>query len=454
MQGRPNDDRDSQILAGRLGLLFRSTPTILLSAVSASVTTGLLWSTYPHAVLTVWLAAVLVVGAARYVFQARCRPEESNGLHLARWVAAGTFASGMLWGLLCAGLAIWGTPEEFLLVTFVAAGLSSGATVAFSAYLPAFTTYTTALILPLAAACLANENLVIVGNGIFALLYFLIISIIARHNGKVMTRAIELQVDNRILQRSLAQTRIERDHAEVEKWSTMAQLSHELRTPLNAILGFSETMNHEFFGPLAGRYREYAGHIHESGRHLLKLTEDLLDLSRGESGSLAIRDSEIDIGQMILDIVRLMIPEAQKANLQLTGEASPRLPLLRGDETKVRQMLLNLIDNAIKFTPPGGQVYVTTGRTTGGEIYLSVRDSGIGMEPEDIPVALRPLSRLATPLHRSTDGVGLGLPICKRLAELHGATLLVSSKPHSGTTCTIQFPPERSLTGERAAAVA
>jgi signal transduction histidine kinase len=372
----------------------------------------------------------------------------------AKRFALGTLASGLLWGSLCAGLALWGSRQEFLLMSLVTAGMTAGAMATFSAYLPAFAGYAGAFTIPLAIAALTSGDPVIAGNGILSLLYLLVISLTARHNGMVISRTIELQVDNSILQRSLTQTRIERDHAQVDKWSTMTQLSHELRTPLNAILGFSETMHQEFFGPLGARYREYAGHIHESGRQLLKLTEELLDLSRGESGGFELRETTIDVRQLVHDMVRQLSPDAQKAGLSLNHEVAANLPKLRGDETKVRQMLLNLVDNALKFTPPGGKVCVTAGHTTGQEIYLSVRDSGIGMEEEDIPVALLPLGRLATSLVRSTDGAGLGLPICKRLAELHGATLMVDSKPRVGTTCTIQFPPERSVLAKQSAAAA
>lgn len=449
-----NDDRANRILAGRLDMLFHTNATIAGNFAVAGIVACLLWKTYPHHVLMVWLAATVVVGAARYTFHRRFLADNKCAICSARRFALGTFASGLLWGTLCAGLAVWGSRQEFLVMSMVAAGMTAGAMATFSAYMPAYSAYAGAFIIPLAIAALANSDPFVAGNGVLTLLYLAVISLTARHNGSVINRTIELQVDNHILQRSLTQTRIERDQAHVDKWSTMTQLSHELRTPLNAILGFSETMHHEFFGPLATRYKEYAGHIHESGRQLLKLTEELLDLSRGESGGFELHETTIDVGQLVQDLVRLLSPEAKKAALSLGHEIAPHLPRLRGDETKVRQMLLNLLDNAIKFTPPGGKICVTAGHTTGHEIYLSVRDSGIGMEPEDIPVALRPLGRLATSLVRSTDGAGLGLPICKRLAELHGATLMVDSKPQVGTTCTIQFPPERSSPADAAAVAA
>lgn len=450
----PNDDRADRILAGRLDLLFHTNATIAGNFAVSGVVAYLLWNTYPHSMLMAWLVATALVGAARYYFHHRFLADKKCTICSARRFALGTFASGLVWGTLCAGLALWGGRQEFLLMSVVAAGMTAGAMAAFSAYMPAYAGYAGAFTVPLAIAALSNGDPFIAGNGVLTLLYLAVISLTARHNGTVINRTIELQVDNRILQRSLTQTRIERDHAQVDKWSTMTQLSHELRTPLNAILGFSETMHQEFFGPLGLRYKEYAGHIHESGRQLLKLTEELLELSRGESGGSELRETTINLRQLVHDLVRLSSPDAQKVGLTLSHEIAANLPMLRGDETKVRQMLLNLVDNAIKFTPPGGKVSVTAGYTTGHEIYLSVRDSGIGMEQADIPTALRPLGRLATALVRSTDGAGLGLPICKRLAELHGATLMVDSKPLVGTTCTIQFPPERSISAKEAAAAA
>ncbi len=450
----PSDDRSNRILAGRLELLFHTNATIAGNFAVAGVVAYLLWNTFPHPVLIAWLAATILVGAARYLFHRRFLADKNCTICSARRFALGTFAAGVVWGALCAGLAVWGGRQEFLLMSLVAAGMTAGAMATFSAYMPAYAGYAGAFTIPLAVAALSNSDPFITGNGVLTVLYLVVISLTARHNGSVINRTIELQVDNHTLQRSLTQTRIERDHAQVDKWSTMTQLSHELRTPLNAILGFSETMHQEFFGPLGLRYREYAGHIHESGRQLLKLTEELLDLSRGESGGFELRETTINIRQLVHDMVRLLLPDAQKVGVSLSHEIAANLPMLRGDETKVRQMLLNLVDNAIKFTPPGGAVCVTAGFTTGQEIYLSVRDSGIGMEEDDIPMALRPMGRLATALVRSTDGIGLGLPICKRLAELHGATLMVDSKPLKGTICTIQFPPERSLPAKEAAAAA
>jgi signal transduction histidine kinase len=290
-----------------------------------------------------------------------------------------------------------------------------------------------------------NADRAIAVNGALMVLYMVLIGFAARNLSRSVSRSIELLIDNGILEDSLKETRVERDEARKEKWSTLSQLSHELRTPLNAILGFSEMMREEMFGPLGNvRYKEYAGNVHSSGRHLLTLTEELLLLSQGEAGKLKLDEGDVDLAVVARSCLEILGTAAEKGGLKLRILASSASPL-RADETKMRQIILNLVSNAIKFTRPGGEASIEIGRAADGGIDLVVRDTGIGMKPEDIPLALQPFGRLATPLNHQVEGTGLGLPICQRLAELHGATLSIESECGRGTTCTVAFPMSRSL---------
>ena len=224
--------------------------------------------------------------------------------------------------------------------------------------------------------------------------YALVVSFGARKLSGTVARTIELQVDNEALNKSLQQALIDRDAARREKWSTLGQLSHELRTPLNAIMGFSETMREEVFGPLGNRkYKEYANDIFSSGRQLLTLATEIVQLSQGESGALELKESVVDLSRIVDSCVDVLSPAAKEADLQLHTSISRSLPQLRADESKIRQMLFNLVNNAVKFTPPGGEIRIHIAQAGNGDIFVVVRDTGNrhdGGRNSDRPAALRP----------------------------------------------------------------
>jgi signal transduction histidine kinase len=184
--------------------------------------------------------------------------------------------------------------------------------------------------------------------------------------------------------------------------------------------------------------------VHTSGRHLLRLVDELLELSRSETGTLAMKESPVEVDILLASCIDIMKVDADSAKLTLNRRVTGNLPLLRADETKLRQMVLSLLSNAIKFTAPGGEVSLSAFAAPGG-LAVVVQDTGIGMSPEDIVVAMRPFGRIASPLNDAKPGMGLGLPMVKRLAEMHGAELTIVSEPDRGTTCTLWFPAERCI---------
>jgi signal transduction histidine kinase len=225
----------------------------------------------------------------------------------------------------------------------------------------------------------------------------------------------------------------------------LATMSHELRTPLNAVIGFSEMLVSEIFGPLGhARYREYAGDIRASGAHLLSLINDILDLSRLDVGQAELEEGEVELPALIAETVRMMKGQAEAASLTLAQRCEPHLPMLRADGRRVRQVVINLMSNAVKFTPAGGRISVSAFRRS-GEIAIVVSDTGIGMSKEDLPRAFERFSQIDSELSRRYEGAGLGLPICKKLVELHGGRLEIESEPNVGTTATIVLPPERVI---------
>jgi PAS domain S-box-containing protein len=223
----------------------------------------------------------------------------------------------------------------------------------------------------------------------------------------------------------------------------LANMSHELRTPLNAVIGFSELMLSEMLGPLGNdRYREYVRDIRQSGTHLLGLINDILDLSKIEAGKVELEEATFDPAEAIAATLRIIRERAQQRRIAL---AAPRInpsTKLRADERRVKQILLNLLSNAVKFTPEGGSVTVTGEWRTDG-LVIAVSDTGIGIAPEDVPLALEPFRQISSAHNRSYEGTGLGLPLTKRLVELHGGTLEIDSAVGQGTTVRVQFPPQR-----------
>lgn len=230
----------------------------------------------------------------------------------------------------------------------------------------------------------------------------------------------------------------------------LANISHELRTPLNAVIGFSEVMIQEVFGPIGNeRYHDYAGDIRQSGVHLLGVINDLLDYSKLEAGRIELYVEDISPAAIMDKCIRMMRQRAEAENLALladTGDAADAV--IQGDDRKITQVLLNLVSNAIKFTPAGGVVRLSI-RRAGDGIDMIVTDSGIGMSDKDIDLALAPFGQVNSSLNREYTGTGLGLPLSKSLIELHGGTMSIDSKPGKGTTFTVHLPRHPATSDQR-----
>jgi PAS domain S-box-containing protein len=225
----------------------------------------------------------------------------------------------------------------------------------------------------------------------------------------------------------------------------LANMSHELRTPLNAVIGFSEILRDELFGPLGdSRYREYATDINDSGNHLLRIINDILDLSKAEAGKIDMIDEVIALSELFDSSTRLLQPRLQSAELTLVQSLPDTIPGLRGDRQRLRQILLNLLSNAVKFTGPGGTVTLSAELEAGG-IAIKVADTGVGMSQSDLQKAMLPFTQIDSGLHRKYAGTGLGLPLTKSMVELHGGSMVLDSTPGVGTIVTVRFPAERTF---------
>ena len=242
------------------------------------------------------------------------------------------------------------------------------------------------------------------------------------------------------------EARVRAEEANLAKSRFLATMSHELRTPLNAIIGFSEIMQGEILGPHGNpTYKEYANDIHQSGQHLLNLINEILDISRIEAGRYELNENAVDLAKVVADCHRLMRLRAETKELRIVELFEPGLPQLWADERAARQICLNLISNAVKFTPVGGTVTLAIGSTNLGGQFLSVKDTGPGIPEDEIPSVLTSFGQGSLAQQAAEGGTGLGLAIAKGLTELHDSTFELKSKFGYGTEVIISFPRKRVI---------
>lgn len=243
--------------------------------------------------------------------------------------------------------------------------------------------------------------------------------------------------------------------ASLAKSQFLANMSHELRTPLNAIIGFSEALELGIAEPLQPRQAEYTQMIHQSGDHLLAVINDILDLSKVDAGNFALHEEEgIDPRCIVASCITLLKDQVARAGVQLSTNLSRHLPLIVADPTRLKQVLLNLVSNAVKFTKSGGSIVIAVGRMRNGGVVFKVSDSGIGMTAAEIAIALQPFGQVESSDTRHYQGTGLGLPLARLLVELHGGELCIESEKGRGTTVTVTLPASRITRGGIAASLA
>lgn len=223
----------------------------------------------------------------------------------------------------------------------------------------------------------------------------------------------------------------------------LANMSHELRTPLNAIIGFSEIIKNKLFDEALDRYVAYAQDIFSSATHLLSIINDILDISKIESGQAELHEEEVVLADVIYTVVQLLRQKIEDAKLSLNLELTPGLPTIYADARKFKQIMMNLLSNSIKFTPSGGKISISASLDAARYLRIEIKDTGIGMSLRDIPKALAPFGQIDSSLARRHEGTGLGLPLAKALTELHGGSFALSSEPGRGTSVVITLPSTR-----------
>ena len=392
-----------------------------------------------HEMIATWVLCVWGLAAVRAVYWHRHRDRlgpDADPTQTAVLLTAIAGGSNLVWG--AAPLLIWPTgasgPQVLLLVAIGAASAIELVTLAsfMVAVIGALAVSVLALVVALAAHGLLTPLILCA-----LLLYASVMAIGTRHINRLLFESLRLRFE-------LAAASTAAEAASKSKSDFIANMSHELRTPLNAIIGFSEMVKGQVFGPQAvARYVEYASHIHSSGLHLLEIINDILDLSKIEAGHFELKEERVDLGEVVKTSLLLVTERAEESGVTVEASVPTPSPVIRGDERAIKQALLNLLSNAVKFTPIGGNVQVDVRRDATGGIGLTVKDTGIGMSPEDIPKAMQPFGQLGDVHTRSRPGTGLGLPIVRSLIEMHQGKLTLMSEVGIGTSAQISFPPRR-----------
>ncbi len=406
--------------------------------------------------LAIWSAfvvcAIAIVYSLPIAFLESVDAEKAAGAWRRKFVLATAFC-GAAWAYLVVALLRVGEPDAqafavlvMLLVSTVMSLLAAAIPAAFVAGMLPMIVGVIMLYAPRLEGAAAPAAALAIG----VIGYFLVV--VQRLHASA-ARNISFQAEKDSLIAELEQARLNSDEARrraesanLAKSRFLATMSHELRTPLNAVLGFSEVMKGELFGPHSvPAYKEYSNDIHASGQHLLMLINEILDLSRVEAGRYELKEEPVSLPAVVEDCCRLLSMRAKSRNLTLTHALEPNLPRIWADERAVRQVTLNLLTNAIKFTPQGGSIVVKVGWTGAGGQYVSIKDTGPGIPAEEIPIVLSSFGRGSLAHKNAEEGTGLGLPIVKGLVELHGGQFRLTSKLRQGTEAVVIFPPERAM---------
>ncbi len=283
-----------------------------------------------------------------------------------------------------------------------------------------------------------------------ALIFFIYITN-RLHQANLKLLSFQTEKDDLIAELEVAnslsdEARRRAEEANMAKSRFLASMSHELRTPLNAILGFSEVMATEVLGPLNNPlYKEYAGDIHRSGKHLLELINEILDLSRIEAGKYELNEESVSLLELAEDCIGMIQLRAKSKNIRIEEQFEMNLPSVWADEKAMRQVILNLLSNAVKFTPHGGEIRVKAGWTAGGGQYVSIRDNGPGIPEDEIPVVLSAFGQGSIAIKSAEQGTGLGLPIVQAILAKHGGEFKLKSKLREGTEVIAILPSNRVL---------
>jgi two-component system, cell cycle sensor histidine kinase PleC len=441
-------DVNKAIVAEQLRLVMKSPAPIYSGGVLALIAAVVLQGELSSLALDGWAGTMLVWQGIRYLLWRRFNSlkgdaEVARQTHL---VTAIWSVTGLLWGLLGAAYFLPDNLEAGFFILFIVTTNIAGGAVVVSSYLPAHAGYMLGMAIPSTIAFIMHGSrfsLILAGMSIG---YVALARSAAYFGNASISDLIRLKVEKTKLVVDLRRAKADADEANQFKSRFLANVSHELRTPLNAIIGFSDIMRGEMFGAIGSpRYAGYVGDINDSGRLLLGIVNDVLDLSKFEAGSMRLAEELVDPAGLARECVNLVSGLAAANDVQIAIEPPLERIAIRGDEMRLKQVLLNLLSNAVKFSRDGGKVVLAERLAADGSFVVSVRDQGIGMDQAGIATALLPFGQVENSWTRRHTGTGLGLPLAKWLAEIHGGKLEIDSAPELGTTVRVILPASRVI---------
>jgi two-component system, cell cycle sensor histidine kinase PleC len=417
----------------------------------------LLGEWHTTAALAEWAGATIVAWGVTIATLHAFLNDDRRAERARRWTVAICLTLFVSSGALAsASLLFWvdGDRMNNILLYVLIAGAIAGAGAQAAPSLPVVATNMTPYSLVFLSLSLGHEAFPMnIGLAFLQICYIVLVALTAKAVWQLADEMLRLRNEKRDLidrlRRSLVDATAAHWKAEAAnraKSEFLANMSHELRTPLNAVLGFSEIIKDRILGDAdPERYAKYGEHIHYSGKHLLGLIGDILDLSKIEAGKRELEESDVDLVAQAKDALRFVEPQAQHKGLDLTLDALQPI-IVRADERALRQIMANLLSNAVKFTPQGGRVALRLSPANGGGVAIAVTDTGVGIKPEDLDKVLERFGQARRDIATTQEsGTGLGLPIVKGLIELHGGTLNIESEPGRGTTVTVVVPAARVL---------
>ena len=412
----------------------------LIAALAGTINPVLLvlsiWRAEMAAFLLAWCAFGIFISGLQFHSWLRHRGKprpHRPPRHLVRRVVLRAILGGSYWGLIGVVMTPVITDGELLLLCLVMFGRGVGGAMALAVVPAAAITFLLIAYLPEVAMIYLRypgtsfELAILVAN------FFIFVSLVVLRIDRGFVRSTASAVENRRLA-------LEARAADAAKSQFIANMSHELRTPLNAIIGYSELMALEMFGPLGSdRYREYAGYIQNSGGHLLSIVNDMIDISRIEAGELSLEREPVDLPDLLRDCTNLFDRRASEGRILLRRDRIDPVTI-NVDRRAMRQVMFNLLSNALKFTPAGGSVAVTATADQDGAVSLAVTDTGIGMTRDEIGIALTRFGKVASALVSNAGGAGLGLTLSQQLLAMHGGRLTIQSAPGTGTRVEVELP--------------
>src|SRR5215469_12883036 len=363
-----------------------------------------------------------------------------------QWIRRVTYfvaATGCQWGNLAMAVAIQSNAPTDSFVPIIIAGLAGGIASSYTAHVLVVDAFVWPVVAPLIVITFAAGDPAHIALGVLYLAFALNLSLMARRSFASLIALIRNKAEKEKLVGRLFEANRRAESALRAKSEFLANMSHELRTPLNAVIGFSEIISGEVLGPIGNeKYLEYARDLNASGRHLLELINDILDLTKITAERLDLADEIIDVTDLIESCVRMVARRAAAQEVNLVHVIAPEVAGVRGDERRLRQVVLNLLTNSVKFTPAGGSVAVRASIEL-DRLVIEVRDTGVGISESDLPMVLEPFGQVDNAFNRTGGGTGLGLPLTKKLVELHGGVFVIENVPDHGTVVRAILPPDR-----------